>query len=67
MAKKKVYYRVSIFALGDGGGNWEEDEIFLSGFSPEAAYNRCLDYLREKGFAFESKIEQCDKDGDILQ
>lgn len=65
--RKKIYYRVEIFALRSlGGGHWE-DAILIEGDTPEETYAECLKYLGERGYAFESKITHCRKNGEDFQ
>ena len=65
MKKKKVYYyRVELFSLGDLGGGCWEDDVIVSGRSPQEAYDNVLRLLTEKGYAFEAKITYCRRDGE---
>jgi hypothetical protein len=58
------YYKVSVFALGSlSGGHWEDD-VLVSGRTPEDAYNGALLYLRAKGFAGGVMIDVCDENGE---
>ena len=67
MAERLFYYKVEIFALGELGGGCWEDDVVVDGPTPEAAYNAALDYLREQGFAYESKIVNCNETGEEFE
>jgi hypothetical protein len=63
---KRVYFRISSFALGSlTGGCWENDQL-VSAATPEEAFAEALKEVERKGFAFETQITLCDRNGENL-